>query len=36
MPTRAAETEELDTIEVTVQAGEPDDELEQLLNQDLD
>ena len=31
MPTRAEEAGELDTIEVTVQAGEPDEELDQLL-----
>lgn len=36
MPARAAETEELENIEVTVQAGEPDEELELLLNQDRD
>lgn len=36
MPARAAEAEELDTIEVTVQPGEPDDELELLLSQDVD
>ena len=36
MPTQAEEAAELDTIEVTVQAGEPDEELDQLLEQDID
>ena len=36
MPTHAEEAAELETIEVTVQAGEPDDELEQLLDQDIE
>lgn len=34
MPTHAEEAAELETIEVTVQAGEPDEALEQLLAQD--
>ena len=36
MPTRAEEAGELETIEVTVQAGEPDEELEQLLEDALE
>lgn len=36
MPTQAEEAAELETIEVTVQAGEPDEELDQLLEQDVD
>ncbi len=34
MPVRAEEAAELETIEVTVQAGDPDVDLEQLLDQD--
>jgi small subunit ribosomal protein S3 len=33
MPTRSEEAEELETIEVTVQAGDPDIDLEELLDQ---
>ncbi len=36
MPSRAEEAAELENIEVTVQAGEPDEELEQLLAQGID
>ena len=36
MPTQAEEAAELDTIEVTVQAGDTDEELDQLLEQDID
>ena len=35
MPTQAEEAAELETIEVTVQAGEPDEELDKLLDQGL-
>ena len=36
MPTRADEAAELETIEVTVQAGDPDVDIEELMDQDLD
>ena len=36
MPSRSEEAAELENIEVTVQAGEPDEELEQLLAQGID
>ena len=36
MPIRAEEAAELETIEVTVQAGEPDEALEQLLEQGIE
>jgi small subunit ribosomal protein S3 len=36
MPAPAEEATELETIEVTVQAGEPDEALEQLLAQNID
>ena len=36
MPAQAEEAAELETIEVTVQAGEPDVDLEQLLDQDVE
>ena len=36
MPTQAEEAAELETIEVTVQAGEPDVDLEQLLDQEVE
>ena len=35
MPTQAEEAAELETIEVTVQAGEPDEDIEQILDEDL-
>ena len=36
LPTHSEEAAELETIEVTVQAGEPDDDIELLLDQDPD
>ena len=36
MPAQAEEAAELETIEVTVQAGDPDVDLEQLLDQDIE